>query len=144
METGDLKKDDFLGKMISDYPLDSPSDNFVNAVMEKVQAAPDKVHVQKPYYLFLKNSWPYFLLSVVVIIVFLTSDLPFLNSFPGKTYFSNFVLPYFASLLSFVKSSFESIRNFSVPLVIIAAGALLVLADYWIFKRPKVRSSMVF
>lgn len=144
METGDLRKDDFLGKIISDYPLDKPSDNFVDAVMEKVQAAPVKVHVQKPYFLFVKNSWPYFLISFVVIVVFMTSDLPFLNSFPGKTYFMNLVLPYFTSLLSFIKSSFENIRNFSVPLVIIAAGALLVFVDYWIFKRPKVQNLMVF
>jgi len=144
MEKNDLLKDDFLGKLMHGSPLESPSEAFVDDVMAKIQRAPVMVPAQKPFFLFLKNSWSYALISFALIIFLLTSDLPFTNVIPGKEYFTTSFLPYFASLFSMIKSSFGSIKNISIPLMIIAAGGFLLLMDHWVFRKPKMQNSMIF
>ena len=144
MENDKLIKDDILGKLIQSNPLESPSAAFTDEVMAKIQRAPAMVPAQKPFFLFLKNSWQYALISLAVIIFLLTSDLPFSNVIPGKEYFTNSLLPYFASLFSLVKSSFGGLKNISIPLMIIAAGGFLLLMDHWVFRKPKMQDSMIF
>ena len=144
MEKDDFLQDDLLAKMMQDVPLESPSAGFVEELMAKIQPAPVMVPAQKPFFLFLKNSWSYAVISFILIIFLLTSDLPFLNIIPGKEFFTHSFLPYFASLFSVIKSSFGNMKNVSIPLMIIAAGGFLLLMDHWVFRKPKMQDSMIF
>jgi hypothetical protein len=142
MEKDDLLRDDFLGKLFQNSPTESPSDTFTDDVMRKIRLAPAMVPAQKPFFLFLKNSWSYILVSLALLIFLLTSDLPLLNIIPGKEYFNTSVVPYITSLFSMVKSYFGGMKNISVPLMIIAAGGFLLLMDHWIFRKPKIQASI--
>jgi hypothetical protein len=144
MEKDNLLKDDFLGKLIQNSPLESPSDAFVDELLTKIKPAPEMVPAYKPFFLFIKNSWSLALISLAVIIFLLTSDLPFSNVIPGKEYFTNSLLPYFASLFSMIKSSFGAIKTISIPLMIVAAGGFLLLLDYWVFRKPKLQNLMMY
>lgn len=144
MEKDDFIQDDLLAKLMQDMPLESPSDAFVEDVMAKIQQAPVMVPAQKPFFLFLKNSWSYAAISFILIIFLLTSDLPFLNIIPGKEFLTHSFLPYFASLFSVIKSSFGNLKNISIPLMIIAAGGFLLLMDHLVFRKPKIQDSMIF
>jgi len=144
MEKDDQFKDDFCGKIMQNSLLECPSDTFVDEIMAKIQSAPVMVPAQKPFFLFIKNTWSYALISFALIIFLLTSDLPFSNIIPGKEYFTNSLLPYFVSLFSVIRSSFGSIKNNSIPLMILAAGVFLLLMDHWVFRKPKMQNSMIF
>ena len=129
-------KDDFLGKLIQNSPPESPSDRFVDDIMSKIQVAPVRVPVQKPFFLFVKNTWIYAVLTLAVLIFLLTSDLPFSNVIPGKEYFS--------SLFTLIKSSFGNTKAISIPLMIFIAGGLLLLLDHLLSRRTKIQNSMIF
>lgn len=144
MEKDDFLQDDFLKKLIQDSSLESPSDAFVDEIMTKIQRAAIIVPEQKPFLLFLKNSWQYALISLVLIVFLLTSDLPFSNVMPGKEFFTNSFLPYFISLFPMIKSSFGSIKNISIPLIILTSGGFLLFLDHWVFRKPKMQDSMIF
>ena len=136
MEKNDLIKEDSLGKLIQNSPLESPSDAFVDNIMAKIQQAPVRVPVRKPFFLFVKNTWIYALLTLAVLIFLLTSDLPFSNVIPGKEYFS--------SLFTLIKSSFGNTKAISIPLMIFMAGGLLLLLDHLFSRRTKIQNSMIF
>lgn len=143
MENNDLIKDDFLGKLIQGQPPESPSAAFVDEIMAKIHKAPVTVPAQRPFFLFLKNYWQYALLFFAVVIFIMTSDLPFSSDIPGKNYFSDSLLPYFHSLFSMIKSSFGSLKNISIPLMIVAACGLLLLMDHLLFRKPKMQNLMI-
>jgi len=136
MEKNDLIKEDFLGKLIQNSPLESPSDAFVDDIMSKIRQAPVTIPVRKPFFLFVKNTWIYALLTLAVLIFLLTSDLPFSNVIPGKEYFS--------SLFTLIKSSFGNTKAISIPLMIFMAGGLLLLLDHLFSRRTKIQNSMIF
>ena len=144
MEKNDLIKEDFLGKLIQNSPLESPSDAFVDDIMSKIRQAPVTIPVRKPFFLFVKNTWIYALLTLAVLIFLLTSDLPFSNVIPGKEYFTNNLLPYISSLFTLVKSSFGNTKAISIPLMIFMAGGLLLLLDHLFSRRTKIQNSMIF
>jgi hypothetical protein len=143
MEKNDVFTDDFLAKLLQDSSLESPSDDFVDGVMTKINEAPVMVPVQKSFFLFLKNSWQYALIAFAVIVFLLTSDLPFSNIIPGKEYFTRSLLPYISSIFPMIKSSFGSLKNISVPLMIITAAGFLLLMDYLLFRKPKLQNLML-
>ena len=136
MEKNDLIKEDFLGKLIQNSPLESPSDAFVDDIMSKIRQAPVTIPVRKPFFLFVKNTWIYALLTLAVLIFLLTSDLPFSNVIPGKEYFS--------SIFTLIKSSFGNTKAISIPLMIFMAGGLLLLLDHLFSRRTKIQNSMIF
>ena len=136
MEKNDLIKEDFLGKLIQNSPLESPSDAFVDDIMSKIRQAPVTIPVRKPFFLFVKNTWIYALLTLAVLIFLLTSDLHFSNVIPGKEYFS--------SLFTLIKSSFGNTKAISIPLMIFMAGGLLLLLDHLFSRRTKIQNSMIF
>ena len=134
METDDFYKDDFLRGLISQSPLESPSDDFVERVMANIEVVPEISPVRKPFFHYLKSVGPYFMVLLIVIFVFSTSDIPFLNWLPGKNYYLNNLVPYAGTLLASLKNAFSS-KYVTLGLLITASGAFLFLIDRYLSRR---------
>ena len=135
MEKNDLLNDPFLRNLVGKSSLESPSEDFVDKVMEKIQVQPQIVPENKSFLHFLKSMFGFLLLAAVLIGFFWTSDIPVLSWLPGKQFFVNSVLPSFDPLFSWLKSFLGSGSGVSIPVMIIAAAGLLFLADKWIVHR---------
>jgi hypothetical protein len=132
-----IEKDDFLRSLIQKSPLDSPSDDFVDRVMANLLLAPETAPAKKPYFLYVKAAFPFAVLILVLVVVFSTSDLPFLNWLPGKEYYLNSLAPYIGSLFDGVKNAFAS-KYVSFGLLISVSAGLLFLIDRWFSRRHAV------
>lgn len=141
MEKEDLKYDDLLKKLMQHSELDVPPDDFVDKVMHQIQASPATATVNKPFFLYLKSASPYLLLGVFCLIIFLSSDFPFMNWFPGKEKLADLILPYFTSLFAGFKAVFAT-KYFSIALMIAVAGLLLVVVDH-LFSRKAPQNHTV-
>lgn len=139
MENDDLLKDDFLGNLVKKTPEESPSDGFVESVMANIGWKPELAPVRKPFYLYLKSSWPYILLSLFVIVFVLTSDLPFSKFIPGMEYFTTVLLPYLGKVFSGLVNLFGFIKSPVLPIAVVVSAGLLILLDYFLFRRPSVQ-----
>jgi len=139
METNNPLPDDFLKELFRDQFSESPSDHFVENVMEQILREPETVQARKPFFQSIKSSWPYVLLGLIVILFLVSSDLPFTDYIPGKEYITKNLLPYFRSLFSGFKSLQLSMKTISIPLMIALAGGLLVTLDHFLFRKPNVR-----
>ena len=139
MENDNLFNDDFLRKLIQKTPLDEPSDDFVKNVMANIRTGAEFAPARKPFYIFLKSSWLYIVLSLAVLVFLFSSDLPFTNILPGKGYFIHTLLPYFESMFSGFKNIFAYSKFTSISLMIVVAGGLLYLFDRLISRRAHAR-----
>ena len=137
MENDDMFKDDFLARLIRQSPLDCPSDNFVDHVMENIQHAPEVVAVNKPFFLYLREAVPYTILALLLLFVFATSDLPFMNWLPGRDYFIKNLVPYFETLLTGLNNAFAS-KYVSFGLLISLSAGLLFMIDRLFSRRTPV------
>ena len=137
MEKDNFGKDDFLTGLIQQIPLESPSDDFVERVMASIQPATQPVLVQKPFPSYVKGAVPYALLTILLLLVFSTSDLPFLNWLPGKSYYMNNLVPYLGTLFNGLKNAFAS-RYVSFGLMTAASMALLFVIDRFFSRRTSV------
>jgi hypothetical protein len=130
-----IEKDDLLGRLISRTSVESPSEDFVDRVMSGIPVEPLLIREKKPFYLFLKGTLPWILLSVAVIAVLFTSDIPFLSDIPGKTYFTQSLGPYLLSMFSgFTKLFTDSKVGIYSVMILFAGGGLLAL-DYFLNNR---------
>jgi hypothetical protein len=127
MEKDEFLKNDFLRKLVQRSPLDSPSDDFVDRVMANIQMAPEVAVVKKPFYLSLKAAIPYAAITLVVLVVIFTSDLPIFNWLPGKESFTNSLLPYLGSLFTVFKNAFAPKYVSWVLLISFSAGGLFLI-----------------
>jgi hypothetical protein len=143
MEKDDLIRNDELGKMLQGAPLEQPSDTFVGDVMAKISISPEIVRPHKPFFLYVRNSWPYALISLIVLVFLYTSDLPYGYLMPGKGFFTEFISSYFSSLFSQMKLSSGTLKNLSIPLMIAAAVGLLLVVDHWVSRKPKAQASIL-
>jgi hypothetical protein len=139
MENDKSLQDEFLRNMVAKSTSATPSGDFVEKVMGRIRVQPVVIHESGPVMVFLKSSAGYFLLAAVVVVFFITSDIPFMNWIPGKQYFLHNFLPYFNSLFTGLKSLSESGRTLSIPLMIIAASGLFFLVDKILTNRNSVR-----
>jgi len=142
MEKDDFLQDDFLRDLIRKSPMDSPSDDFLQNVMEQVSAQPAVESSQKIFFRFLKTSWPFALIGVSVIIFFLTSDLPVSGFLPGKDYFSENLIPYLLKTLSGFKWLVPEGKSATLPVIIIASGILLYLFDRFLFRKSRFQQNL--
>ena len=138
MEKEDFLPDDFLKDLFRKQSWESLGDDFTSNVMEQILKSPEVAPVKKPFYLILRSSWPYILLFLVCVIIFMTSDLPFSDYIPGKEYFIKNFLPGFNSFLSGIKPFVTNVRTFLIPVTVIIAGSLLVVFDHFLSSRPGV------
>jgi hypothetical protein len=123
-EKDDFLEDDFLRDLIRRSPLDSPTDGFVDRVMENLSTVPEVVAVKTPFYHYIRSAAPYAIVTLVLMCVIATSDLPVFNWLPGKDYFLSDLLPYFGTLLATFKSAFSSKYVSWVLLISFSAGIL--------------------
>ncbi len=127
MENDEFLKDEFLHDLMQQLPEESPSDGFVSRVMTVI--APLPVSEKKSFYLYLRSGLPYIAIGLTLIFVVLTSDLPFLNYFPGKEFFINAFVPYLNSLTDGFKSLFGNVKDLSIPVMVVIAAGLFFLID---------------
>ena len=135
MEKNDLLNDPFLRDLVGKSTLESPSEDFVDKVMAKIQVQPLILPENKSLLPFLKSFFGFLLLAAVLIGFFWTSDIPVLSWLPGKQFFMNSVLPSFDPLFRWLKSFFGSGSGVSIPVMIMGAAGLLFLADKLIMRR---------
>ena len=139
MENDNLLNDDFLRQLIGKSTLESPSGEFVEKVMSRIQSQPEVAPVTRSFFFYLKSSIGYILLAALLIGFFLTSDIPFMNWIPGKNYFSDTFLPYFNSLFTALKSLSGNGKGISIPIMIIVASGLFFLLDKLLTSRNAFR-----
>ncbi len=132
-----MEKDDFLRELIQKSPLESPSDDFVDRIMANIQLTPEAAPEKKPYFLYVKAVFPYALLSLILGLVFSTSDLPFLHWVPGKDYLFETFIHSFGSLFAGLRNAFSS-KFVSFALLISASAGLLFLIDRWFSQRSTI------
>jgi hypothetical protein len=139
MENDNLLNDDFLQEMVGKSTLESPSDDFVEKVMSRIQPQPDVAPVTRSFFFYMKSSIGYFLLAAILVGFFLTSDISFMNWIPGKHYFMDTFLPYFSSLFSGLKSLSGNGKVLSIPIMIIVASGLFFFLDKLLASRNSIR-----
>jgi hypothetical protein len=139
MENDNPLNDDFLRELIGKSSLESPSGDFVEKVMNRIQPQPAVAPETRSFFFFLKSYIGYLLLAAILAGFFLTSDIPFLNWFPGKQYFVNTFLPYFNSILTGLKSLSGSGKVLSIPIMIIVASGLFFLLDKLLASLTSIR-----
>jgi hypothetical protein len=139
MEKEDFLPDDFLKDLFRNQSWENPGDDFTDNVMEQILKSPEIAPVKKPFYLILRSSWPYVLLFLVLVVVLMTSDLPFSDYIPGKEYFIKNLIPSFNSLFSGLKPLVTNVKTLIIPMMVIIAGSLLVGFDHFFFRKPEVR-----
>ena len=139
MENDNSLNDDFLRSLIGKSTLESPPGDFVEKVMGRIQQQPDVAPVKKSFFFFLKSSIGYLLLAAFLVGFFLTSDISFMNWFPGKYYLFDTFLPYFNSLFAGIKSLSGSGKGISIPIMILVASGLFFLLDRLLSQRNTAR-----
>ncbi|MCX6277395.1 MAG: hypothetical protein NT004_04790 [Bacteroidetes bacterium] len=137
MEKEEVKNDDYLSRLIRQIPLESPSDDFVNNVMAVIQSESVVVTGKKSFFPSFNSALPYVAVILFCIVIFATSDLPFLNRIPAKGYFLNDILPYFGALVAGIKAAFTS-KYVTWGLLVGLAGGLLFFVDRFLSRRSAI------
>ncbi|MEI8005043.1 MAG: hypothetical protein WCI48_02475 [Bacteroidota bacterium] len=127
MDMNDVIKDDFLAGLIKKVPLESPSDDFVDKVMAGIETIPVPVVEKQPYFHWMRSSLPYLGAAMIVVLILISSDIPYLNFIGGKVYFSSFFLKIFQPFLNSMKTLLSS-RFITYSLLIgVSAGFLFII-----------------
>lgn len=140
-ENEDHISDDFLKKLIGKSSLETPSDGFVEKVMERIMPQPETVPGKGVFLLYLKYVLGFLTIAVVLTGFFWTSDIPVLNWLPGREYFNATILPAFDSLFAWVKHLSGSGKGLTIPFMILGASGLFFLLDRLLAYRSRVRNS---
>ena len=90
---------------------------------------------QRPLYFYLKSSIGYIALAAFVVIVIMTSDMPFLSFIPGKQYITDLFSPYLNSVVSPLKAIFSSAKMITIPLMIVVSAGLFYIVDQLISRK---------
>lgn len=128
IEHEEFNNHDYLGRLISQTPLDTPSDDFINKVMSTIQAE-DAVAVEhKSLLTYFKSALPYAALVIFALFIGLTSDLPSFMDISGDGYFMTRILNYVASVTRSLGAAF-SIGYVSWGILIGVAGGFIYIID---------------
>jgi hypothetical protein len=138
MEHDELKPDDLLGRLMNLTATETPSEGFAGKVMEGIHSVPETVPVKRPFYLFLKRSWGWFLLGIFSMAILFITDFSFLDFLPGRQYFAG-QMPYYDSLLQGLKHFFPGSKAVTMALFLVFACGLLYGLDQLIHKRMSMR-----
>lgn len=133
MEKDDFIEDDFLRELIHKTPLESPSDAFVDRVMEQI--AVQKEVEKKPFYLYLKSLSGYAALAAFVLIFLFTSDFQIFNFLPGKDMVRENFLPMVNAFVQPFKSLFGDAKSLSLPLMIVVSAGMFFVLDMFLSRR---------
>jgi len=136
MKNEEFPADEFLKNMIRKSYFESPSDDFIEKVMAQISEKPVEVAAMLPFYVRFRAAVGIILLTLFVLIVLMTSDIPmFSNIVPAKQYFTNTFLPYFNSVRAPIKSLFGNTKIVSLSLMIAISGGFLILLDRLLFRK---------
>jgi hypothetical protein len=135
MEREDFVKDELLKKLVGKVPLESPSGNFTQKVMEGLSVLPETAGAKKPFYLFLKNWSPWVLLGLFILLFLFSSDIPYLTFIPGTEYVHDHILPYITAFAASMGRLFTQSKTLSLFMAIMVAGALLWAVDWFVRRR---------
>jgi len=134
MDTDDMLKNDYLADLISQVPLESPSEDFLARVMAGIEPLPAHVPEKRHYLVWLKWGLSYISLATVIILILYTSDIPYLNSIFRGDYssgiFSNIIRPFFFTLKNFL-----SLKYVSYALLIGISAGFLFLVDVFLSRK---------
>ena len=139
-ENNDFINDEFLRNLVRKSSLETPSDDFVGKVMEKIMPQTEIIPAKRPLLLYLKSFLGFLLIAAVLTGFFWTSDVPVLNWLPGKQFFDTVILQAFESLFTWVKNTSGNGKSFIIPVMILAASGLLYLLDRIIANRGNLRN----
>ena len=137
MEKKDFLEDDFLRGLIEKHQLETPSDDFVQKVMMQVSIQP--VAERKSIFSYIKSASGFLLLFAFILFFILTSDLPYLNFFSGKIIFSEYILPFFNSIIMPFKVLFNSLKSLTIPLMIVVSAGLFFFLDLFLSSKRAVQ-----
>ncbi|MEI6433233.1 MAG: hypothetical protein WCP32_00205 [Bacteroidota bacterium] len=137
MEKEEIENDDYLSRLIWQIPLESPSDDFVDHVIAAIQAESVVVTGKKSFFPAFNSVLPYLAVILFSILIFATSDLPFLSRIPAKGYFMNDILPSFGALIAGMKAAFTS-KYVTWGLLVGLAGGLLFFVDRFLSRRSAI------
>lgn len=140
MEKDDYIEDDALRKLIRLSPLESPSEKFIERVMNEVQVIPVVDKSKNRLFFYIKSILPYFGVAALVLLFVFSSDLPFGQFVPGNGYMEKYFLPYFNSVAGSFKSIF-ALKYVTFALGIAFCAGFLVLLDYFITHYKSMRLS---
>jgi hypothetical protein len=127
MDTDDMLKDDFLADLIRNMPLESPSDEFVNKVMLGIGPFPAGAVEQSPFLLWIRSFLPYLGLGMIIVLILISSDIPYLNFINGKEYFSAAFLKIFSPFWTSMKTVVSSRFVTYFLLIGVSAGFLYII-----------------
>ena len=130
----DVVKDDFLAELIKKVPLESPSDEFVNKVMAGIETIPVPVVEQRPSFYWLRSSLPYLGIGIIVVLILVSSDIPYLNFMGGKVFFSSLFLKVFQPFWFSMKALLSS-RFITYSLLIGVSAGFLFIVDKLFSRR---------
>jgi hypothetical protein len=105
--------------------------------MATLQISPETALVKKPFLWYLKALIPYTVITLILFLVFVTSDLPVFNWLPGKNYLINNLLPYLETLFMVLKSAFAT-KFVSWVLLIAGSAGMLFFIDRLFSRRTSV------
>lgn len=138
MKKGNDYTDDFLKKLIQKSALESPSEDFIQKVMADIELHPLVSPEKKPFFLYLKRLLPWGLLVFILVIVLVTSDIPFMNFIPGKESLSNLFIPYYHILIKGMTSLFGTAKIIFLVFSVILSIVFLMGIDFMVNKKKSV------
>jgi hypothetical protein len=121
-------QDPFLKDLLATTPLERPSDDFVARVMAEVESIPVPVPVRKIFLIWIRRSFPWILLSGLILVVFFTSDFLVINKIPGIADIRQLVVTSATSFLQSFQNIFSGKFAFLV-LAILVSGAILFIIE---------------
>jgi hypothetical protein len=133
-EHEEINRNDQLGRLINQIPLEGPSDDFVNRVMLAVQTENVILTEKKGWWVYVKSGLPLVALVVFIAIVFFTSDLPLLKDIPGEGYLVKQLFSFIETTFLMLSSAF-SVGYVSWGILIGVAGGLIYLIDQAFTRR---------
>ena len=130
----DVIKDDFLAELIKKVPLESPSDEFVNNVMAGIETVPVQVVEKRQFFYWLRSLLPYLGIGIIVVLILVSSDIPYLNFMGGKVFFSSLFLKIFQPLWISMKALLSS-KFITYSLLIGVSAGFLFIVDKLFSRR---------
>jgi len=127
MDTDDMLTDDFLADLIRKVPLESPSEEFIDKVMTGLEPLPGVSSEKRPYFLWFNSIIPYIVLGLALILIFYSSDIPFLNVMHGKEFLSGIFVKIFQPFWFTMKSLLSSKFVTYSLLIGVSAGFLFII-----------------
>ncbi|MCD4746879.1 MAG: hypothetical protein K8R58_11330 [Bacteroidales bacterium] len=134
--------DDFLKDLIQKTDIESPSDDFTNNIMAKIQPDTETEIITSKIRINIK-SWHIAAFSILISLIFLIFYFwPLNNILPENNYFS-FLVPIGEKIISLLLEPIANIKISSTTIIVIIAILSLLFVDKLI-KRLSFNKTHIF